>query len=164
MVTGHFIPLARADEQREISVCRHGVVHLNWWNMTLRFIERLASVLQDGKTMVVSLGPHCDGDICLSSRDGRGYILTIGPVSLTLNAAEFPVRHGPAGPAASGDCSHFQGVDGARSGVTVGQPLARAEKSQLLSQLSEGARFRDEILHCSRRGDWAKSGNGNNLG
>jgi len=138
MVTGHFIPLARADEQREISVCRHGVVHLNWWNMTLRFMprdfERLASVLQDGKTMVVSLGPHCDGDICLSSRD------------------------------ASGDCSHFQGVDGARSGVTVGQPLARAEKSQLLSQLSEGARFRDEILHCSRRGDWAKSGNGNNLG
>jgi len=93
MVTGHFIPLARADEQREISVCRHGVVHLNWWNMTLRFMprdfERLASVLQDGKTMVVSLGPHCDGDICLSSRDGRGYVLTIGPVSLTLNAAEY---------------------------------------------------------------------------
>jgi len=80
MVTGHFIPLARADEQREISVCRHGVVHLNWWNMTLRFMprdfERLASVLQDGKTMVVSLGPHCDGDICLSSRDDLETVLT----------------------------------------------------------------------------------------
>ena len=93
MVTGHFIPLASAGDQREISVCRHGIVHLNWWNMTLRFMpedfERLATVLKDGQTMMVSLGPHCDGDICLSSRDGRGYVLTVGPVSLTLDAAEY---------------------------------------------------------------------------
>jgi len=93
MVTGHFIPLASADDRREISVCRHGIVHLNWWNMTLRFMpkdfERLTETLTYGKGMAVSFGSWCDGDICLSSRHGPGYVLTVASVSLALDAEDY---------------------------------------------------------------------------
>ncbi len=92
MITGHFFPLASVDDHRDISLCRHGVIHLNWWNLTLRFLPdrfaQVVEVLAHGGQMLVSLGPWCDEDVCLESRDGW-YVLTIGPVQMALDAQEY---------------------------------------------------------------------------
>ncbi len=93
MITGHFMPLASVDDHRTITICRHGVIHLNWWNLTLRFLPdrfaQIVDVLDHGDQMLVSLGPWCDDDVCLETRDGRHYALTIGPVRLVLEAQEY---------------------------------------------------------------------------
>jgi hypothetical protein len=77
MRTPHFLRLAEIDERRFINACRHGMVHLTWGRITIRFsrdeFRRLAGLLErsadnlppgsarDGRMQVTcSLGGDCE--------------------------------------------------------------------------------------------------------
>ncbi len=85
----HVIRLAEIDERRFINACRHGLVHLTWHRVTVRFgrdeFRRLARLLsrsseppgrfRDGEMGVICSHQECE--------------VELGPLSLTLSLAEF---------------------------------------------------------------------------
>lgn len=84
----HFVRLAQLDEQRFISACRHGLVHLTWGRVTLRLLRdefrSLANLLEQA---VQAEPPRSlrDGQIQVSSRlDGDGE-LRVGALVLLLS-------------------------------------------------------------------------------
>ena len=88
----HFVRLAQLDEQRFISACRHGLVHLTWGRATLRLFRdefrSLASLLEQA---VQAEPPNSlrDGQIQVSARlDGDGE-LRVGTLVLLLSPEDF---------------------------------------------------------------------------
>jgi len=88
----HFVRLAEIDEQRFISACRHGLVHLTWGRATLRLLRdefrSLANLLEQVSQTEVPAAAR-DGQIEVSSRlDGDGE-LRVGTLVLLLSPDEF---------------------------------------------------------------------------
>lgn len=88
----HFVRLAQLDEQRFISACRHGLVHLTWGRATLRLFRdefrSLASLLEQS---LQAEPPNSlrDGQIQVSARlDGDGE-LRVGTLVLLLSPEDF---------------------------------------------------------------------------
>jgi hypothetical protein len=85
----HVVRLAEIDEQRFINACRHGLVHLTWNRLTVRFgrveFRRLARLLSRSAEPP---GRFRDGEmeIACSHRECR---VQVGQVSLTLPLDEF---------------------------------------------------------------------------
>lgn len=87
----HFVRLAQIDEQRFISACRHGLVHLTWGRATLRLLRdefrRLANLLEKVTEAEAPIKVR-DGEIEVSGRlDGDGE-LRIGALVLLLSPDE----------------------------------------------------------------------------
>jgi hypothetical protein len=87
----HFVRLAQVDEQRFISACRHGLVHLTWGRATLRLLRdefrNLADLLEE---VTQAEGPTAarHGQIEVSVRlDGDGE-LRVGTLVLLLSPDE----------------------------------------------------------------------------
>jgi hypothetical protein len=91
MIHFHFIPLASHDDYCDFSFCRHGVVHLMWWNVTVRLeageFQHLASLLERGTTLASSI-PLGDGDFAVTLEEER-YRVRMGPVEFVLTADEY---------------------------------------------------------------------------
>ena len=87
----HFVRLAEIDEQRFISACRHGLVHLTWGRATVRLMQdefrSLANLLEGlGRTPPPSSAR--EGQIEVSARlDGDGE-LRVGTLVLLLSPDE----------------------------------------------------------------------------
>ena len=88
MRTPYFIRLARIDEQRFISACRHGLVHLTWARATVRFsrdeFRRLVGLL----SRAASAGPPAtfhDGTFRVTSRLDAESELSAGSWVLQLS-------------------------------------------------------------------------------
>lgn len=92
MRTPHFLRLAQIDEQRFISACRHGMVHLSWGRATIRFtrdeFRRLAAMLARARD---TLGPSFvrEGEIEITYRPAAECEIRVGAVVLLLSAAEY---------------------------------------------------------------------------
>lgn len=88
----HFVRLAEIDEQRFISACRHGLVHLTWGRATLRLLRDEFRSLADLLEQVVQIEPPSSarlGEIEVSARlDGDGE-LRVGTFVLLLPPQEF---------------------------------------------------------------------------
>jgi hypothetical protein len=87
----HFVRLAQIDEQRFISACRHGLVHLTWGRATLRLLRdefrSLASLLEEVTEAEAPIKAR-DGQIEVSGRlDGDGE-LRVGTLVLLLSPDE----------------------------------------------------------------------------
>jgi hypothetical protein len=92
MRSPHFVRLAQIDQQRFISACRHGLVHLTWGRATLRLLRDEFRSLADLLEQVTeSQAPNSarDGQIEVSARiDGDGEI-RLGTLVLLLSPDEF---------------------------------------------------------------------------
>jgi hypothetical protein len=88
----HFIRLAQIDEQRFITGCRSGVVHLTWGRVTLRFADRefrrLAELL-DEANRAEHLASLREGSLSVTCRRDEECELGMGPLSLLLSPSEF---------------------------------------------------------------------------
>jgi hypothetical protein len=88
----NFLRLAQIDEQRFITACRHGLVHLTWVRTTVRFTRdefiRLAGLLE---RVTDTLPPASirDGELRATYRAGDDSELRIGSVILLLAGREF---------------------------------------------------------------------------
>jgi len=91
MFYSHFILLARRGKRYQITVCRHGIVHLMWRNASIQLrianFDRLAVVLERGKSLNSSI-PLCEGDFCVAIED-RAYRVSMGSFELVLSAEEY---------------------------------------------------------------------------
>lgn len=88
----HFVRLAEIDEQRFITACRHGIVHLTWGRATVRLIRdelwNLSSLLERVAEAPAPSSAR-DGEIEVSARlDGDGE-LRLGAFVLLLSPEEF---------------------------------------------------------------------------
>lgn len=88
MRTPHFMRLAQIDEERFISACRHGLVHLTWARATVRFsrdeFRRLVALLN----RATSAGPPAtfhDGVFRVTSRLDAESELSTGSWILQLS-------------------------------------------------------------------------------
>ena len=103
MRTPHFVRLAQIDEQRFITGCRSGVIHLTWGRITARFTEeefrRLAALLQQA---VAATPPASlrDGHLHVTCRPDEECEFHMGPLVLLLTPAEFDALAGAAQEAA----------------------------------------------------------------
>ena len=95
----HFIQLSRIDERRFITACRHGLVHVTWGRMTLRFSR------DEFRLLVRLVGRAADDRLPNTARDGALRVifrvdedceLRVGPLALLLPAAEFQAFLGAA--------------------------------------------------------------------
>ncbi len=88
----HFVRLAQLDEQRFISACRHGLVHLTWGRATLRLLRdefrSLANLLEQA---VQTESPNSlrDGQIQVSARLDGDAELRVGTLVLLLSPEDF---------------------------------------------------------------------------
>jgi len=87
----HFVRLVEIDDQRFISACRHGLVHLTWGRATLRLLRdefrSLANLLERVSEAQAPASAH-DGQIEVSARlDGDGE-LRVGSLVLLLSPEE----------------------------------------------------------------------------
>ena len=91
MRTPHFMRLAQIDEERFISACRHGLVHLTWARATARFtrdeFRRLGALLSRTESAVPPATFH-DGELRVSSRQDEGCELMAGSWILRLSPDE----------------------------------------------------------------------------
>lgn len=92
MRTPHFIRLSRIDERRFITGCRHGLVHVTWGRMTLRFSR------DEFRLLVKLVGRAADDRLPNTARDGALRVtcrvdedceLRVGPLVLLLSPADF---------------------------------------------------------------------------
>jgi hypothetical protein len=98
----HFIQLSRIDERRFITACRHGLVHVTWGRMTLRFsrdefrvlVRLLGRAADDRLPNTV-----CDGELRVTFRVDEDCELRVGPVALLLSPADFQAFLAVAGEA-----------------------------------------------------------------
>lgn len=92
MRTPHFLPLAQLDDQHFITACRHGVVHLTWGRVTVRFgrdeFKRLVGLLE---RTTDALPPHSthDGDLRVTYRQDEDCELQMGSLILLLSPSGF---------------------------------------------------------------------------
>jgi hypothetical protein len=92
MRTPHFVRLVEIDEHRFISACRHGLIHLTWGRLTVRFardeFRRVAALLARA---VDGIPPSFvrDAGFRATYREEEECELRIGPLALLLNADEF---------------------------------------------------------------------------
>ena len=91
MARAHFIQLASLEERGVITICRHGIVHLSWRNMTIRYrvhdFRRLARLLEQGGALASPI-PLYDDELCVAVEEAD-YRVTMGAVELLLNTEEF---------------------------------------------------------------------------
>lgn len=92
MNTPHFIQLSRIDDQRFITGCRHGLVHVTWGRITLRFsrdefrlLARLLRRAADDRLPSTAR----DGALRVTCRVDEDCELRAGPMVLLLSSAEF---------------------------------------------------------------------------
>jgi hypothetical protein len=92
MRTPHFLRLALINEQRFITACRHGLVHLTWERTTIRFsrdeFRQLSSLLQRAQDDMPPAFVR-EGQLCITCRLDEDCELQIGPLVLLLSPAEF---------------------------------------------------------------------------
>jgi len=88
----HFVRLAQIDEQRFITGCRSGVVHLTWERITARFtqeeFQRLAALLQQAEA-APSPASLWDGHLHVTRRADEECEFRMGPLALLLEPGEF---------------------------------------------------------------------------
>jgi hypothetical protein len=91
MRTPHFLKLAEIDDHRFIMGCRHGMIHLTWGRLTVRFtrdeFRRVAGILRraiDGLPPVFMQ----DGEIHVTYRGQAESELRLGPLVLLLAGDE----------------------------------------------------------------------------
>jgi hypothetical protein len=99
----HFVRLAQIDEQRFITGCRSGVIHLTWERITARFSQeefrRLAALLQQA-VAAPSPASLWDGPLHVTCRPDEEYEFRMGPLVLLLAPGEFRALAGAAQEAA----------------------------------------------------------------
>jgi hypothetical protein len=84
--------LARIDGRRFITACRHGLVHVTWGRITLRFSReefRRLSRLLEGAADALPPGSHRDGELRVVCRPDEECELRVGPLAFLLPPAEF---------------------------------------------------------------------------
>ncbi len=91
MIDFHFVPLASYDDYCDFTYCRHGVVHLLWWNVTVRLetdqFQHLASLLERGTSLTSSI-PLGDGDFSVTLEENQ-YRVRMGQVEFVLTMDEY---------------------------------------------------------------------------
>jgi len=99
MRTPYFVRLAQLDETRSISGCRHGLVHLSWGRVTIRFardeFRRLAGLLARAGD---SLGSSFlrDGELEITFHPEGECHVRAGAAVLLLSPAEYRELEGAA--------------------------------------------------------------------
>jgi hypothetical protein len=87
-----FMQLARIDERRFITACRHGLVHVTWGRITLRFsreeFKRLGGLVERAADALPPDSVH-DGALRVTYRLDEDCELRVGPLALLLPPAEF---------------------------------------------------------------------------
>lgn len=92
MKAPHFVRLAQIDDQRFITGCRHGLIHLTWARTTIRFsreeFRRVANLLERAAS---DLPPHSlrDGEFAATYRSDDECELRLGPTVMLLPCQEF---------------------------------------------------------------------------
>ncbi len=88
----HFVMLAQKDQQRFASACRHGVVHLTWDRITIRFtkdeFEQLAGLLER-VTDSLPPNPVRSGNLRVTARLDEECEIQMGSLVLLLSPTEF---------------------------------------------------------------------------
>lgn len=91
MTRSHFIQLASAEDWGSVLVCRHGVVHLRWVNITVRLphdvFGRLVRLVAQGSTLATSI-PLRDGELGVAIEEG-GYRVSVDFLELVLTAEAY---------------------------------------------------------------------------
>ena len=92
MRTPHFLRLAQIDDQHFITACRHGLVHLTWGRITVRFtrdeFRRLAGLLE----RVAGASPPTSvrsGELRVTYRPDEDCEFQMDPLILLLSPGEF---------------------------------------------------------------------------
>jgi hypothetical protein len=92
MRTPHFVVLAQTDHQHSVRACRHGIVHLTWTRVTMRFsteeFQRLAGLLSQIQEEA-PLGSIHNGSLRILSRPDEECEIRLGSWVLLLSPAEF---------------------------------------------------------------------------
>jgi hypothetical protein len=87
-----FMQLARIDERRFIMACRHGLVHVTWGRITLRFsrqeFRRLGGLVERATDALSPDSVH-DGALRVTARPDEDCEVRVGPLALLLPPAEF---------------------------------------------------------------------------
>ena len=95
----HFLRLAEIDERRFINACRHGLVHLTWSRITLRFsrdeFRRLAGLLARSADTLPPSSAR-DGRMQVTCTSDGGCELQLGSLRLALSPDEFHAFAGPS--------------------------------------------------------------------
>ena len=96
MARTHFSRLAYAPGQGAVSICRHGLVHLTWENLTLRLQRpiflRLGRLLERGLATSSSI-PLFEEGLSIHVQ-GSQFRVAIAPIELTLSAETYLVFRG----------------------------------------------------------------------
>ncbi|HFD40908.1 MAG TPA: hypothetical protein ENJ31_13785 [Anaerolineae bacterium] len=85
----HFVQLARMDDHRFISACRHGLVHLTWGRVTLRFRREEFRQMADLLSQVQRHHPPITrrvGALIVTRQFGGDWELRVGPMALHLDS------------------------------------------------------------------------------
>jgi hypothetical protein len=88
----HFVVLAQKDQQHFVNACRHGVVHLTWERITIRFtkdeFQRLAGLLEQAAD---NLSPNSarSGNLRVTARLDDECEIQMGSLVLLLSPTEF---------------------------------------------------------------------------
>jgi hypothetical protein len=92
MMNPHFLPLAKLDDQHFIAACRHGIVHLTWDRVTVRYrkeeFQRLAGLLDRVRESQPPISLR-DGEMRVTSRINEDCELKIGSLVLLLPPSQF---------------------------------------------------------------------------
>lgn len=84
----HFLRLAEMDEQRFISACRHGLIHLTWSRITIRLsrdeFRRLAGLLARSADLLPR-GSARDGRMQVTRISDEGGELQLGSLKLAIS-------------------------------------------------------------------------------
>jgi hypothetical protein len=91
MARSHFSRLAHAPGQGVVSICRHGLVHLTWENLTIRLerevFRRLGRLLERGLGISSPI-PIYDEDLAVGFEQSH-FRITVDSVELTLTPESF---------------------------------------------------------------------------
>lgn len=91
MSGSHFIQLASAEDWGSVLVCRHGIVHLRWGNLTIRLprdaFGRLVRLVGKGGTLASPI-PLRDSELGVTVEE-KGYRVAIDFLELVLTAEAY---------------------------------------------------------------------------
>lgn len=91
----HFVQLAEIDERRFINACRHGLVHLTWRRITVRFsrdeFRRLARLV--ARSVDSPPGRSRDGELEVTYSAHQDCELRFGSLSLAISPNEYLALH-----------------------------------------------------------------------
>jgi hypothetical protein len=86
------MPLAQIDEQHFITGCRHGLVHVTWERVTIRFsreeFRQLAGLLERASGAHLASAVQ-EGEMYVTSDLNQAREVRVGSSSLLLSASEF---------------------------------------------------------------------------